>query len=119
MFAFIAIFIPSIIGVKIIDYIEKGISLKQSIYHYSILILLSSVFNNLVSYILFHLKSQIIVYLNTLPIYFCKYVIISIVINILLAFIFIIIEKNVSFELEVESINERKSTWKTKKNISK
>ena len=122
MFAFIAIFIPSIIGVKIIDYIEKGIDLKKSVYFYSILLVFSAALNNLIANILFHMKSQVLNYLNDLPIYFCKFTTISIVLNIILAFAIIVINKNISFKVELEEDSEKvskKNKRNHKKNISK
>lgn len=117
MFMLIAVLVPSLVGVKILDYLEKGISLKNGIYYFAILLLFSSVIDNILTYLLFNINSDILTYLNTLPIFFCKYILISVVINVLLAIIIFIIKSNVIFEIEVEK-NEKipKRKFAKKKN---
>ena len=123
MFALIAVFLPSVIGVKIIDYLIGKLDLKRTIYWFCILLLLSTVVNNIIAYLVFGLDSQILYYLNTLPILFCKYVIISIMLNIILALGIIVCIKNISIEIKTakikEEINVKKIIKGSKRNNKK
>ena len=101
MFALIAILIPSLIGLKIIEYFFKEFNLKDYIYYYLVLLLFTSILNCIVAYSIFHLEANIFYHLNWLPIYFCKYSLISIFVNVLFAFFIVVIVKNISCKIEV------------------
>ncbi len=113
MFSFVAIFVPSILGVGVIEYFKKNINLKNSIYYYAILLAFSNVINVVVSYCLFDVSSSIAIILDSAPIYFCKYIVVSILVNCILAFLIVLFEKNISFEVEVVK-NEKKKHNKRK-----
>ena len=119
MYALIAILAPSIFGVKIIDYFNKGLSLKNTIYYFIILLMFSSVINTAISYLLLNTDMYIFNSINNYPLLFSKYTLISIIINVILAIIIVIAQKNISFNIEVESASDGKDTSKTKKSIKK
>lgn len=117
MFAALAILLPSVFGIKFLDYLNKGLSFKNTIYYYLILVLGSNCFNNILSYLLFKVDNNIFSALNEFPVFFSKFVLTSIVINVLLVFIIIIFQKNIKIEVEVkEKNNVKKKTKKIKKN---
>lgn len=113
MMAFVAIFLPSIIGIKILDYLENGLTLKNIIFYYLTFVTLSLGFNSVFSYMFFHINNVIVDNLNNLPIFFSKYLIISIIFNIILSVLFYVLKRNISFSIEV------KSNEKSKKRIKK
>ena len=115
MFTIIAVLLPSVLGVKLIDYLYKGLNLKRSLYFFVSLLLISSFINNFLVCVLFKIDSGILVYLNDLPFFFCKYVLISLIINILFALLIVVMMKNVSLEVEVLDEKDKK-VKKTKKN---
>lgn len=114
MTAFVAIFLPSVIGVKIMDYLEKGLSLKNIIFYYIILVTVSLGINSVFSYLFFNINSEIVNNLNSLPIFLSKFLLVSIVINIVLSILLCVIKNNFSFNIEVKK-NE-KSKKRAKKN---
>lgn len=115
MFMLIAVLIPSVVGVKIIDYLVHGLNLKRTIYWFAILLLISTCLNNIIVYLAFGLDSNILSHLNNLPIFFCKYVLISFIINIVMAFGIVVCMKNFSIEIKKETIKEEKSVKKNTK----
>lgn len=116
MFAVIAIIGPSIIGLKLLDYLLKGLSKKNIIYYFVILLTLSLALNNAISYLVFNI-TDIFTSLNAFPIYFSKYITISLIINIVLSLLWVVIIKNVSLKIEVERIEtDEQKPKKTKKN---
>jgi len=102
MFTLIAILAPSFLGVKFIEHLLKGLTIRNTIYYYTILLLFSSLLNNLFCNLLWKLNDSILLNLNAYPIFFCKYVILSIIINIILGLVFVVIIKNISFKIVVE-----------------
>ena len=100
MIAVIAIVFPSILGVKLIDYLMKNISLKNTFYYFSLLLLFSTLINVFIFKILFQINSNIFVNLNTYTGLLIEYLAVSITINIILAFIIVMISKNVSMSLK-------------------
>ena len=116
-YAFIAIFLPSVLALKLFDYLNKGISLKNSFYYYAVLLLISSFVNNILSYFLFNMSSNIIdsfIY----PIFFSKYILMSIIVNILIMFIIIVLKNNVKFEINVKKSGVYNEKNRKKKKIS-
>lgn len=111
---FVAFFIPSLLGLKLIDILLKE-DKKELIFNYVILLSFSMIINNIISFAIFNIPSNIYYHLKELPIFFSKYMVCSIVINILIAFIIIVVKKNCSLELEIEK-NETKKKRKTTKN---
>ena len=69
MYTLISILLPSVIGVKIIEHINKGLSLKNTAYYYLILLTLSTILNSLISFFCFKVEDTINL-LNKSTIYF-------------------------------------------------
>jgi len=120
MLALIAIFAPSFLGLKIIDYSEKGLSLKNSIYYFMVILMFTNIITNVITYLCFNISSDMILYLNTLPIFFAKYVITAIIATVLIAIGIIVFKKNISFKIEVVKNEEVSGKKRTKeKSIKK
>ncbi len=115
MFGVIALIGPSVIGLKVLEHLLNGLSKKNIFYYFTILLTISVIINNSISYSLFNI-TDVFYHLNNFPIYLAKYVLISIIINIVLALILSIIIKSVRLKIEVEKIeNIKKKTKSTKK----
>lgn len=115
MIALIAIFDPSFLGVKVIDYLEKKLSLKDSVYYFMIILLFTNIITNIITYLCFNVSSDMVLYLNTLPIFFAKYALTASVVSIIVAVGIIVFKKNISFKIEVvknEKIGRKKRTKK-------
>lgn len=69
IYALIAILIPSVLGIKILDYLNRGLSLKNTIYYYFILVMLSNFFNNIFSYLFFKVDENTFYALCEYPIF--------------------------------------------------
>ena len=103
MLAFVAIFVPSIIGLKLVDYYYQGLSNKRCIYYYSFLLLFSLIINSILVNVLFGLDKDMIKYLNFHLVYFAIYSFASIIINIIIAFVIIVVKEKVTITLEVQN----------------
>ena len=92
--------LPSIIGIKIYNVLTKNNNIKDLIINYLSSVLIS----NLIIMIILSIKNKfqynLTEYIETNMLFAIKYILMSIVINILLGYIFSIINKNISFELE-------------------
>ncbi len=127
MYSLFAFFIPSIIGVRINNYFNKELKIKNIIYNYITLLLFSFIINVLIMYNLFGIKEDVFNAINSDTILFAEMAAISIVVNVILVFIGLAIQKNVMFKLEVEnetkiktvSNSDNKTTSKDSKNIKK
>lgn len=120
MYNLFAFFIPSIIGVRINNYFNKDLKIKNIIYNYITLLLLSFIINVLIMYNLFNVKEDIFNVVNSDTILFVKIATISIVINVILVFIGLAIQTNVKFKIEVENETKTKAvTNSNNKNITK
>lgn len=119
MYILFVFFIPSILGLKIIDYFNKGLNLKNTIYAYVYLVFFSFVFNITFSYKLFGVTGDVLQILNYYPMLFVKMALVSIIINIILAIIWLTVQKNMQFKLEVVGINNEKKDKKIVKNNRK
>ncbi len=113
MYSLFVFFIPSILGVKLIDYFGKGLSLKNTLYTYVYLLTFSFMGNVTVAYKLFEITGDIFQTINSYPMLFVKMALVSIVINVVFAFIWLIVRKNVEFKIEVVE-NEKKNKANTK-----
>lgn len=102
MFAFLALFIPSIIGIRIINYFNKDLKIKDMIYDYITLFLFSFIVNNFVLFNFFGIKENIFSKLNTDIMLFVWISLISIAVNIILCFIGLVVQKNIEFKIEVQ-----------------
>lgn len=92
--------LPSIIGIKIYNILTKNNNIKDLIINYLSSVLIS----NLIIMIILSIKNKfqynITEYIETNMLFAIKYILMSIVINVLLGYIFSIINKNISFKLE-------------------
>lgn len=127
MYSLFAFFIPSIIGVRINNYFNKELKIKNIIYNYITLLLFSFIINVLIMYNLFGIKEDVFNVINSDTILFAEVAAISIIVNVILVFIGLVIQKNVMFKIEVEnetkiktvSNSDNKITSKNSKNIKK
>lgn len=127
MYSLFAFFIPSIIGIRINNYFNKELKIKNIIYNYITLLLFSFIINVLIMYNLFGIKENVFNVINSDTILFAEMATISIIVNVILVFIGLAIQKNVMFKLEVEnetkietvSNSDNKTTSKDSKNIKK
>ena len=127
MYSLFAFFIPSIIGVRINNYFNKELKIKNIIYNYITLLLFSFIINVLIMYNLFGIKENVFNVINSDTILFAEMAAISIIVNVILVFIGLVIQKNVMFKIEVEnetkiktvSNSDNKTTSKDSKNIKK
>lgn len=127
MYSLFAFFIPSIIGVRINNYFNKELKIKNIIYNYITLLLFSFIINVLIMYNLFGIKENVFNVINSDTILFAEMAAISIIVNVILVFIGLVIQKNVMFKIEVEnetkikavSNSDNKITSKDSKNIKK
>ncbi len=106
MFSLIAVFIPSVLGVKLIDCILKKSDWKRMGYFYCLLLLVSTIINNIIAVSIFGLSSDLLLSLNTDQMVFIKYTIVSIIVNILIAIIIVINVKHLSIDIVVKK-NEK------------
>ena len=127
MYSLFAFFIPSIIGIRINNYFNKELKIKNIIYNYITLLLFSFIINVLIMYNLFGIKEDVFNAINSDTILFAEMAAISIIVNVILVFIGLVIQKNVMFKIEVEnetkietvSNSDNKTTSKDSKNIKK
>lgn len=116
MYALCVFLIPSIIGVRIIDYFNKGLTIKNWIYDYIILFLFSFIINIFIVQNVFGVSENVFMTINSDLMLFEYMTIISVMVNIVLVFIGLFVQRNVSFRLEIE-IDDKLS--KKNKKISK
>ena len=127
MYSLFAFFIPSIIGIRINNYFNKELKIKNIIYNYITLLLFSFIINVLIMYNLFGIKENVFNVINSDTILFAEMAAISIIVNVILVFIGLVIQKNVMFKIEVEnetkiktvSNSDNKTTSKDSNNIKK
>lgn len=108
MFELFVFFIPSIIGVRINNYFNKYLKIKNIIYNYTTLLFISFIINVLVMYNVFGIKEDIFKVFDSDMMLFVQMAIISFIVNVILVFIGLVIQKNVGFKIEVEK-NETKA----------
>ena len=111
MYALIALLLPSLLGLKVMDYLLKGLTIKNIIFYYCILLLISQGINNLILVSFFDIDN-LWNSLNDVSNFFSIYILISSVINVLLVLIFVVLIKNIKLEVEVEyagKIDENKT----------
>lgn len=107
MFAFFALFIPSVIVIRIIGYFNKDLKIKDIIYDYITLFFFSFIINIIIMYNFFGVKEDIFKALNTDIRLFVWISLISIIINVILCLIGLAVQRNIKFNIEVK--NETKT----------
>ena len=102
MFGVIAVFIPSVIGIKLFDYLRKGLSLKNTIYYYLIFLGLSWMISGSLGISFFGTNSNLFNEMCNDSFVFAKFAGFNSLVNIILALLVEIIIKNVSFNISAE-----------------
>ena len=103
MFVFLALFIPSIIGIRIIGYFNKDLKIKDIIYDYITLFFFSFIINIIIMYNFFGVKEDIFNALNTDGMLFVWISLISTIINVILCLIGLAVQRNIKFNIEVKN----------------
>ena len=119
MYSMFALFIPSMIGVRINNYFNKDLKVKNIIYNYITLLFFSFVINAFIMYSLFNVKENIFDAINQNTILFVQCAGISMVVNVIFVLIGLVIQKNVQFKVEVEKNEDKAVSGKVKKATSK
>ena len=109
MFAFLALFIPSIIGIRIIGYFNKDLKIKDIIYDYITLFFFSLIINIIIMYNFFGVKEDIFNALNTDGMLFVWISLISTIINVILCLIGLAVQRNIKFNIEVKNETKAKT----------
>ena len=109
MNSLIAYLLPSIIGVKIYDILTNNKNNKVLILNYLSLILLSNFILMIILYIKNKFEYNLTEFTESNMVFSIKYILFSIIINIILGYIYSIINKNVSFKLERINQDEKRS----------
>lgn len=100
MNSLIVYLLPSIIGLKIYEVLTKNRNIKDIIINYLSLILLSNFILMIILYIKNKFEYNLTELIESNMSFSIKYILISIIINIILGYIYSIINKDVSFKLE-------------------
>lgn len=100
MCSLIVYLLPSIIGLKIYEVLTKNKNIKDLIFNYLSLILLSNFILMNILYIKNKFEYNLTEFIESNMSFSIKYILISIIINIILGYIYSIMNKNISFKLE-------------------
>lgn len=105
-----SLFIPSIIGVRILNYFNKDLKIKDIIFDYITLLLFSFIINVIIMYNGFGIEKDIFKAFDSNIMLFVWIALISLAINIALALLGVTVQKNIQFKIDVESkTNEGKN----------
>ena len=107
MNSLIVYLLPSIIGLKIYEVLTKNKNIKDIIINYLSLILLSNFILIIILYIKNKFEYNLTEFIESNMSFSIKYILLSIIINIILGYIYSIINKDVSFKLERINQNEK------------
>ena len=117
---FISLFLPSLVGYKLLLNInkKKRFNIESKIFYYLMFLLFSNSISIIIAKLLFGLNSNLESNLYLYPIFAVKYIITCLIINIILAFLFSFI-KEVTIDIEIKKIKKtnRKKGRKNEKNI--
>ena len=107
MFGYMGIFFPSVVGLFILEKIlnDYNFKIKDYFYYFIIFSLFSNIICLVITRIFFNISSYIVASLESYPIFFVKYVIVSLLINLILAITFSCVHKYVEISIEVEEKN--------------
>ena len=92
--------LPSIIGIKIYNILTKNNNIKDLIINYLSLVLTSNLILIIVLLIKNKFKYNLTDYIESNMAFSLKYLLISIILNIIIGYIYSIINRNISFKLE-------------------
>ncbi len=109
MYTVMATFLPSLVGLKVMDYLLRGLTKKNLIFYYGILLILSQTIVNIIAVNKLDIEKSLWDSLNMGTEFFSIYVLISIATNLLLAVIFTLIIKNIKIEVEVKYAESNKN----------
>lgn len=98
-----SLFIPSIIGVRILNYFNKDLKIKDIIFDYITLLLFSFIINVIIMYNGFGIEKDIFKAFDSNIMLFVWITLISLAINIALALLGVTVQKNIQFKIDVES----------------
>ena len=108
IYVILALFIPSIIGVRILNYFNKDLKIKDIIFDYITLLLFSFIINIIIIHNGFGIEKDIFKAFDD-NMLFVWMSLISLTVNIVLALFGVTVQKNIQFKIDVESkTNERK-----------
>ncbi len=100
-------FLPSIIGIKIYEVLTKNKNNKDLIFNYLTLVLISNFVLMIILYIKNRFEYNLTDFIENNMAFSIKYILFSIITNILLGYLYSIINKDVSFKLERINQNEK------------
>ncbi len=103
MIAILSLMFPSVLGLKFLIHLNKNISIKDEIIYYLLLVLFSNFICFGLIYLFKEINIDLVTYLNTYSFSAFKYIILSLLANIFMAFIITIFIKYFSFKLEVNN----------------
>ena len=107
MYSLICFLLPSMLGLKILDKLNKINTKKDFIIYYSLLVLFSNFICSILIIVLNKFDGNLCLYIDEHLMFTCKYILLSLIINITLSFIISVCIKNCDISLEVQS--EKKS----------
>lgn len=110
MIAIIGLVIPSILGVYFFEILskDKNSTLERKISVFLVLLLFSSILNFVSSKLFFNITENIELSLNKYPIFFVKYVLLSLVFDMILSFVCVIVSKYIHITIEVKGNEDNK-----------
>ena len=100
---FIGLLLPSLIGYKVFMIVNKKrkLNIESKVFYYLMFVLFSNMTSVILSSIFFNLNTNLEASLEASPLFSIKYIIISIISNIVLVVIFSFI-KEVSFSIDIK-----------------
>ena len=107
MFGVIAVLIPSVIGIKLFDYLRKGLNLKNTIYYYLIFLGISWIICSSLGGSLFEVNNNLFIKLCNDPFLFSEFTGLNILINVILAILTEVIIRNIKVNITTEKANEK------------
>lgn len=102
MYCLISFFLPSMLGLKILDKLSKINTKKDFVIYYSLLVLFSNFICSIFIIILNKFDGNLCLYIDEHLMFTCKYILMSLIVNLILSFIMGICIKNCDISLEVK-----------------
>lgn len=103
MNSYLCILIPSIISVFIYEHVtKKRLNTRDSIFVFLLFVLFNNVIASVVCRLLFNIVESLEIHLSSFPMFAVKYIIISLIISVILPVLYIFLEKNIIFKIEVK-----------------